>query len=134
MPEKVILDPSHRRLSNIFTDADLARVCAAADIVWAKDEPMPEVEVAKVRDDVVAIITGGWRYGDVARFPNLRAVLEVSGGFPSPTLLDYRTCFSRSIRVLSCAPAFGPMVAGWRVRSNRCSSPLTARSKSTTPG
>ena len=56
MPEKVILDPSHRRLSNIFTDADLARVCAAADIVWAKDEPMPEVEVAKVRDDVVAII------------------------------------------------------------------------------
>ena len=47
----------------------------------------------------------------MARFPNLRAVLEVSGGFPSPTLLDYRTCFSRSIRVLSCAPAFGPMVA-----------------------
>jgi len=111
MKEKVILDPNHRRLGDIFTDADLARVYATADILWAKDEPMPEVEIAKAADDVVAIITGGWRYGEVARFPKLRAVLEVSGHFPSPSILDYQTCFSRSIRVLCSAPAFGPMVA-----------------------
>jgi phosphoglycerate dehydrogenase-like enzyme len=38
-------------------------------------------------------------------------VLEVDGGFPAPASLDYPACFARSIRVLSCAPAFGPAVA-----------------------
>jgi phosphoglycerate dehydrogenase-like enzyme len=47
----------------------------------------------------------------VAEFPALRAILEVGGRHPSPSLLDYDTCFARGIRVLSCAPAFGPMVA-----------------------
>jgi phosphoglycerate dehydrogenase-like enzyme len=35
----------------------------------------------------------------------------VGGRHPSPALLDYDACFARGIRVLSCAPAFGPMVA-----------------------
>jgi phosphoglycerate dehydrogenase-like enzyme len=111
MKEKVILDPSFRRLSNIFTEVDLARLHAVADIVWGKDEPMPEAEVDRVCHEVVAVIAGTWRHGDVARFPKLRAILEVSGGFPSPQGLDYEACFRRSIRVLSCAPAFGPAVA-----------------------
>ncbi len=111
MPMKIILDPYRRHLANIFTDADRARLHAAADIIWAKDDPMPDAEVEKVQNDVDVIITGSWRYGDVNRFPKLRAILEVSGGFPSPELLDYAACFRRSIRVLSCAPAFGPAVA-----------------------
>jgi phosphoglycerate dehydrogenase-like enzyme len=111
MKPKVILDPSGRRLRNIFGKSDLARLHAAADIVWGKDKPMPPEEIEKVRDDVVAIIAGAWRHGDVNCFPNLRAILEVSGGFPSPQILDYATCFRRGIRVLSCAPAFGPAVA-----------------------
>ncbi|HXF60597.1 MAG TPA: NAD(P)-dependent oxidoreductase [Caldilineaceae bacterium] len=111
MQAKVILDPHRRRLANIFTVADLARLHAAAEIVWGKDEPMPAEEIDKVRDQVVAIIAGSWRYGDVTRFPKLRAILEVSGGFPSPASLDYAACFARGIRVLSCAPAFGPAVA-----------------------
>lgn len=109
--EKVILDPYGRRLTNIFTDIDLARLHAVADVIWARDEPMPQEEIDKVRDEVVAIIAGSWRHGDVARFPKLRAVLEVSGGFPSPASLDYPACFARTIHVLSCAPAFGPAVA-----------------------
>jgi len=111
MKPRVILDPKHRRLSTVFTEEDLARLFDVADILWARDEAMPEEEIEAVQDEVIAIITGGWRYGDVARFPKLRAILEVSGGFPSPALLDYDACFARSIRVLSCAPAFGPMVA-----------------------
>ena len=111
MKEKVILDPSFRRLENLFTAADLARVHAAAEIVWGRDDQMPEAEIAKVRDEVVAVISATWRHGDLDRFPRLRAILEVSGGFPSPQLLDYEACFARSIRVLSCAPAFGPAVA-----------------------
>ncbi len=111
MKEKIILDPSFRRIANIFTGEDLQRLNAAADVIWAKDEPMPEVEIEKVREEVVAIIASSWRYGDLACFPRLRAILEVSGGFPSPQSLDYPACFGRGIRVLSCAPAFGPAVA-----------------------
>ena len=111
MKEKVLLDPSGRHMANIFTGADLERLHAAADVLWARDEPAPEAEIEQHRDEIVAIIIGSWRYGDVARFPKLRAILEVSGGFPPPESLDYATCFARSIRVLSCAPAFGPAVA-----------------------
>jgi phosphoglycerate dehydrogenase-like enzyme len=111
MKAKVILDPSFRRMDNIFTNVDLARLHAAADIVWGKDEPMPAAAIDKVRGEVVAIITGAWRHGDVTSFPALRAILEVGGSFPSPQSLDYDACFQHSIRVLSCAPAFGPAVA-----------------------
>ncbi len=105
MKEKIILDPSFRRIANIFTGEDLQRLNAAADVIWAKDEPMPEVEIEKVREEVVAIIASSWRYGDLACFPRLRAILEVSGGFPSPQSLDYPACFGRGIRVHQCAPA-----------------------------
>lgn len=111
MKEKVILDPYGRRLENIFYPEDLKRLHSIADVIWSNDEPMPQESVEAVREEVVAIITGRWRYGEVSRFPRLRAILEVSGGFPSPRELDYEYCFSHGVRVLSCAPAFGPAVA-----------------------
>jgi phosphoglycerate dehydrogenase-like enzyme len=111
MLEKVILDPHGRRLETIFYPEDIERLKSIADVIWAKDEPMPAEAVDAVREDVATIITGRWRYGDVSRFPKLRAILEVSGGFPSPQHLDYRYCFSNGVRVLSCAPAFGFAVA-----------------------
>lgn len=111
MRQKIILDPHFRRLENIFYPEDLTRLHSLADVIWSKDEPMSEEEVEAVREEVVAIITGNWRYGEVSQFPQLRAILEVGGGFPSPKHLDYAYCFSHSVRVLSCAPAFGPAVA-----------------------
>ena len=108
---KILLDPAFRHLENIFYPDDLARLHAFADIVWGKDEPAPEKAYDDTKDDIVAIITGQWRHGEISRFPNHRAILEVSGGFPSPEILDYRACFERGVRVLSCAPAFGPAVA-----------------------
>jgi phosphoglycerate dehydrogenase-like enzyme len=107
----IILDPHFRRLDEIFEPDDLDRLKAMADVVWAKDEPMPEDELKQVKADAFAIVTGGWRHGPLDELPNLRAIMEVSGRHPSPKHLDYQTCFSRGIRVLSCAPAFGPMVA-----------------------
>ena len=107
----VILDPHPRKIHEIFTDEDLARVQQMAHVVWAKDEPMPAAEMAKVQRDAYAIIMARWRGTPIADLPALHAILEVSGRHPSPTLLDYDTCFARGIRVLSCAPAFGPMVA-----------------------
>ncbi len=111
MADRVVLDPAFRRLENIFTPEDLARLHSLADVVWGKDEQIPESELDAVRDEVVAIITGYWRYGDVSKYPRLRAIMEVGGGFPSPKHLDYAACFARGIRVMSCAPAFGPAVA-----------------------
>jgi phosphoglycerate dehydrogenase-like enzyme len=111
MKDQVILDPHFRRMANIFSEHDLERLQSACDLVWAQDEPMPEERIQEVRSQVIAIITGRWRYGDVGRFPRLRAILEVGGGFPPPASLDYAACFARGIRVLSCAPAFGPAVA-----------------------
>ncbi len=109
--EKILLDPSFRRMDEIFDPADLARLRAAAEVAWARDDPMPAEEFAKVKTELFAIVTPGWRHGPVDELPRLHAILDVGGGLPSPQVLDYHACFARSIRVLTCAPAFGPMVA-----------------------
>ncbi|UCC69081.1 MAG: hydroxyacid dehydrogenase [Armatimonadota bacterium] len=111
MKPKVILDPHFRRLNLVFSEEEQERMHSLAEIVWGHDEPMPADELAKHREDAVAIISGSWRHGDVVDFPNLRVIMEIGGTFPSPDSLDYDTCFARGIRVLSCAPAFGPAVA-----------------------
>lgn len=111
MLQRVILDPYARPLRVIFSPENLRHLHSLADVQWGSDEPMPAEEIDAARDDVVAIITGGWRHGPVEAFPRLRAILEVSGGFPSSRHLDYEACFARGVRVLSCSPAFGPAVA-----------------------
>lgn len=107
----VVLDPNPRRIDEIFAPADLARLYAMAEVVWGKDDPMPPDFDTAVRDRVVAKIVGRWRPIPIADLPSLAAIMEVGGRHPSPALLDYDACFARGIRVLSCAPAFGPMVA-----------------------
>lgn len=111
MKQTVILDPAFRKLDEIFEPADLERLYGLADVIWGSDEPMPPAEFEQVKREAFAIVTGRWRHGHVAEMPKLRAILEVGGRHPSPQVLDYPTCFERGIRVLSCAPAFGPMVA-----------------------
>ena len=111
MKPKVILDPAFRKLELLFSQELLAHLHSFAEVVWERDEQMPEEELAKHREDVVAILSGSWRHGEVSDYPQLRAFLELGGGFPSPKSFDYKTAFARGIRVLSCAPAFGPAVA-----------------------
>ena len=111
MRKTIILDPHFRRMDEIFDPADLQRLHQIADVAWGRDEPMPTEEFERVKGDAFAIVTGRWRHGALADLPNLRAILEVGGRHPSAQVLDYPTCFARGIRVLSCAPAFGPMVA-----------------------
>ncbi len=107
----VILDPHFRRLEEIFDPADLERLHTLAEVVWGKNEPMPAAEFDRARADAFAVITAHWDYGSVDDMPKLKAIMEVGGRHPSPQDLDYPACFARNIRVLSCAPAFGPMVA-----------------------
>ena len=111
MNNKVILDPAFRRMDEIFHPDDLARLHASCDVVWGKDDPMPPELIERECRDAFAIVTTQWRYGDLKDLPKLRAILEVGGRHPSPASIDYDYCRVKGIRVLSCAPAFGPMVA-----------------------
>ena len=109
--QKVILDIAFRRLEEVFHPDDLQHLHRIADVVWGRNEPMPAAALEAARGDAFAIVAGRWRHGDVTQMPKLQAILELGGRHPSPEALDYRACFARNIRVLSVAPAFGPMVA-----------------------
>lgn len=107
---RVIVDPHFRTMQEIFAPADLARLHAIAQVVWGRDQAMPLDDARAALADASAIVSAGWRYGDLPPgTSSLRAILDVSGSFPQQ--LDYAGCFARGIRVLSAAPAFGPQVA-----------------------
>jgi len=107
---KVLVDPSFRRMDEIFSPEDLHRLPQVVDVVWGKSEPMPLDSAVDALADADAVVCSEWRYGDVLpQVEKPRAILSVSGSFPS--LLDYAYCFRNGIRVLSAAPAFGRQVA-----------------------
>jgi len=112
MSEKpfILVDPSFRKMSEIFSPAGLQRLHAQFEVIWGKDEPMPLEAAQAALPTVQAVVCADWRYGDALYKANaLRGILTVSGGFPRN--LDYETCFARQIRVLSAAPGFARAVA-----------------------
>jgi phosphoglycerate dehydrogenase-like enzyme len=97
-------------MEEVFSPADLGRLREMAGIVWGRDDPMPTEDARKALESAVAIVCSGWRYGALPeRTPDLRAIIDISGGFPPG--LDYEVCFGRGIRVLSAAPGFARQVA-----------------------
>ena len=110
---QVILDPWFRTMDEVFDPADLDRLAGVADIVWARDEPMPTDTLLAQLATADAVVFGSWRHGPDAiadHAPNLRALLEVAGGHEHPTV-GYDEAVDRGVHVGSCAPAFGPVVA-----------------------
>ena len=106
----VIVDPHYRKMSEVFSPADRARLDDIVEVVWGRDEPMPMDLANSSLPNALAVVCANWPYGDVLdQAVRLRAVIGVSGAFPRD--LDYEECFRRGIRVLSSAPAFGPQVA-----------------------
>jgi phosphoglycerate dehydrogenase-like enzyme len=106
----VIVDPASRRMEEIFSAGDLARLRAIAEVVWGRDERMPPEDLIAALPRAVALVTAGWRYGDILdHAPGLRAIVDVGGAFPQS--LDYDACHARRIRVLTVAPAFARGVA-----------------------
>ncbi len=107
---RVIVDPHGRKMQEIFSETDRARLHEIATVVWGRDEPMPIEEARAAMADAIAIVCAGWRYGALPDdTPHLRAIIDVAGGFPPS--LDYQACFARGVRVLTAAPGFGPQVA-----------------------
>ena len=110
MKSKVIVDPSFRRMDEIFSPQDKERLHELVDVVWGKDERMPQEEFLRALPAASAVVCADWSYGDVLdQAKQLRAILTVSGAFPRT--LDYEACYRHQIRVLSAAPAFARQVA-----------------------
>jgi phosphoglycerate dehydrogenase-like enzyme len=107
----VLVDPNFRKMDEIFSPGDRERLYDTVEVVWGKDDLMPDDLAREVLADAVAAVCSTWRYGSEALYSakNLRAMLTVSGGFPLK--LDYDYCFKNSIHVLSAAPAFARQVA-----------------------
>ncbi len=103
-----------RQLDTIFTEEDLRRLGGTVEVIWGKDEEMSQDAWTQAKKEA-AILIGVPSYGvgdvDEDAAPHLKAIMEVGGGHPRRGTVDYETCFRRSIRVLSCAPAFAKMVA-----------------------
>ena len=107
---KVIVDPSFRRMDEIFSPADQERLHELVDVIWGRDERMPRDEFLRALPEAVAVVCADWHYGDaLERAQKLKAIMTVSGGFPLK--LDYEACYQRKIRVLSAAPGFARQVA-----------------------
>ena len=65
---------------------------ALVEVVWGRDDPMPLDDFVAALPEAFAVVSAGWRYGDVLdRAPRLEAILTVSGGWPPE--LDYAGCF-----------------------------------------
>ena len=93
--KKVLVDPSFRRMEEIFHADDLDRLQACCDVIWGQNEPLSESEIQRVKADAFAIVTANWRYGDLSEMPKLKAILEVAGRHPSPPALDTAATTSR---------------------------------------
>ena len=107
---RVVVDPHFWSMDRLFSPADRERLERTVEVVWGRDEPMPVEEAILELETSDAVVCTSWRYGELGEnFPNLRAIVDVSGGFP--TELDYETCFLRGIHVLSAAPGFARQVA-----------------------
>lgn len=106
-----LLAPGFRTLDELFHSADLDRLHALCDVVWGREDPVPETVVVSSIGDIDFIIGTDPLFETVnlEKAGRLRACLEVGGSFPLS--LDYPVCFARNIEVLSCAPAFRRPVA-----------------------
>ena len=100
-------------MDEIFDESTRDRLFATTDVVWARDEPMPTAAFLDEVANADAVVFGGWRHGVEgleAAGDRLVALLEVAGGHEHAGL-GYQLALDRGIRVGSCAPAFGPVVA-----------------------
>jgi len=107
----VLLAPFPRTLAEIFEPDDLQRLATFSRLAWARDEPLDPSFLESALPDLWSLVGYDPPLSEdrLIQSHQLRSIIEVGGHFPST--VDYAVCFSRGIRVLSCAPAFGPQVA-----------------------
>lgn len=106
MKPVVVLVPQPQPVERIFRPETLARLREQFEVV----EPDGDAGLDAALGDAWAVVGQPDLPAErLALAPHLRAVLNVEGNFyPN---VDYPTCFSRSIRVLGCGPAYAQAVA-----------------------
>ena len=107
----VWLDPSWRRMDELFSTKDEAELRASHEVMWGRDEPAPEGLLEESLPRITALVTTEPKVDKalLSAAPDLRMVVEVSGAFPDT--IDYAACRERGVEVLSCAPGFRESVA-----------------------
>lgn len=107
----LILDQHFRRLEELFRPETYARLSALCRIEGGQNWPMDPDRVAALIEEATLYVAAMPKLtgAQIARAKNLRAVIEVAGGFNAG--LDYTACFDRGIEVLSCAPGFRESVS-----------------------
>jgi phosphoglycerate dehydrogenase-like enzyme len=102
----VVLVPQPQPVERIFRPETLARLREGFTVV----EPVGDDALAAALAEAWAVVGQPDLPAErLALAPHLRAVLNVEGNFyPN---VDYPTCFTRSIRVLGCGPAYATAVA-----------------------
>jgi len=109
-PHSIILDPYGRTIDMLFGEREKQRLESLGRVLWFDGERAPDEHIERHLPDAVAIIGRTPMPKErLDRAPNLRAILDVSGGFHP--LINYEECHRRHIHVLSCAAAFAPAVA-----------------------
>jgi phosphoglycerate dehydrogenase-like enzyme len=106
-----VLDPQWRQLDELFTTADLARLGALCDLVWAKNEPMPKAVLDENLAKMSFFLSAQpvLDAGQIKAATNLKAVIELYGAFPDT--IDYDACFDSDVAVLATGPGMRGSVA-----------------------
>ncbi len=111
MKPLLILDQHFRKLEELFRPEAHAALCALCDVRGGVNWPMPRAQIMDLLPDAAFYVASrpDLSAEDLARAPELRATIEVSGAFRDG--LDYGACFDRGVEVLSCSPGFRQSVA-----------------------
>lgn len=107
----LILDAWWRRVDELFSPADRAALDETHEVVWGRDESIPDDLLGEALASARVLIAAEPRVDAnvLARAPALETVIEVSGAFPDT--IDYVACAARGVEVLGCAPGFRESVA-----------------------
>jgi phosphoglycerate dehydrogenase-like enzyme len=106
----ILVDAYPRKIDQIFSPADKARLEHLGRVAWHDGAPAPAEFVDQHLPQTIALIgQSAMPRERLERAPNLKAILNVEGNFlPN---VDYAECQRRNIPVLVVAPFFAQPVA-----------------------
>ena len=107
----LVLDQHFRKLEELFRPAAFEALRALFRVEGGQNWPMEPARLNALVADASFLVSAfpELNADQIRRAPNLRAVIEVAGGFNDG--LDYQACFANGIEVLSSAPGFRQSVA-----------------------
>ncbi|HEY1234719.1 MAG TPA: hydroxyacid dehydrogenase [Candidatus Binatia bacterium] len=108
--KKILLAPAPRKVAEIFSDKDLARLRAIGALTIHESAPFPDDLFNEIAPDLQMILGQiDLPESRLRRTGALKAVFNVEGNFlPN---IDYDYCFAHKIRVLNISPVFAEPVA-----------------------